>query len=130
MSLTTKLSRQNATLTAADEGYINRQFAALGRRVQKFPEPLVELTVAEHGGPRQFEVDLRLQLEPHGRHLISHQTAEVLTQAVKLAIQDVKRQLQRQFAKQSGEPSFGVPSRRPAPRCPPGFARLRTEPDV
>jgi hypothetical protein len=57
-------------------------------------------------------VDLRLELGPLGSHLISHQAAETADRAVRLAVEDVERQLERQLAVQRGEPSFGVPSRR------------------
>jgi ribosome-associated translation inhibitor RaiA len=113
MALTSKVSRDNVSLSPAEEVRLERQLRGLERRLAHFPEPLVELTLARHEGPRRIDVDLRLRLEPHGRHLISHQSAETADQAVRLAIQDVKRELERQKAAQRGEPSFGVPSRRP-----------------
>jgi hypothetical protein len=68
--------------------------------------------LTRHRDQRQVEVDLRVQLGTLGSHLISHQGAETVDRAVRLAVEDVERQLERQHAVQRGEPSFGVPSRR------------------
>lgn len=53
-----------------------------------------------------------MKLSPLGSHLISHQGAETVDRAVRIAVEDVERQLEREHAMQRGEPSFGVPSRR------------------
>ena len=67
--------------------------------------------VTPHGLQRQCEVDLRLQLGPLGPHLVSHQTAETVEAAVRQAVSDIERQLERRLARQRGEPAYGVPSR-------------------
>jgi hypothetical protein len=76
-----------------------------------------------------MEVDLRVQLGPLGAHLVSHQRAGTTAHAVRLAVEDVERQLERRHADQRGEASFGVPSRRePAalrPNAPPPRRRVR-----
>jgi len=115
MPLTTRITCQNVELSPSEDAYARRLFSSLDRRLQRFPDPLLEATISPSGAPLQYDVDLRLRLEPHGRHLISHETAETVNLAMKLAVHEVKRQVIRQVAKQSGEPSFGVPSRRLPP---------------
>ena len=61
---------------------------------------------------RRVTADLRVQLGPLAAHLISHQAAESADLAARLAVEDVERQLERRLAKQRGQPTYSVPSRR------------------
>jgi ribosome-associated translation inhibitor RaiA len=99
-------------LSAIDEGRIEHHLNRLERRLVHHPEPSAMLVLTQHRSQRQIEVDLRIELGPLGSHLISHQGAETVDRAVRLAVEDVERQLERHHAQQSGEPTFGVPSRR------------------
>jgi ribosome-associated translation inhibitor RaiA len=115
------------SLTEADERRIQHQLDGLERRLVHHPEPRAVLVFAGHENQRRVQVDLRVELGPLGGHLISHQQAETADRAVRLAIADVERQLERQHAAQRGEPSFGVPSRRlPAELRPSPFTRPAT----
>jgi ribosome-associated translation inhibitor RaiA len=112
------------SLSAADERRLQHQLDGLERRLVHHPEPTAVLVLTGHGRQRRVEAELRVQLGPLGGHLISHQQAETVDRAVHLAIADVERQLERQHAAQSGEPSFGVPSRRqPTALRPSQFTR-------
>jgi len=63
--------------------------------------------------------------------LISHQVDETLHRAARRAIADAERELERRLAKQRGEPSFGIPSRRrTAPPLPSRSAETATETPV
>ncbi|GIW05534.1 MAG: hypothetical protein KatS3mg060_0339 [Dehalococcoidia bacterium] len=125
MALRYVLHRNGARLTEAEEARFARHFDGLEARLQHFPDPLVEATVREHPSQRRVELSLRVSLGPLGGHLVSHQAAETLDKATRLAVSDVERQLERRLAKLRGEPAFGEPSRR-EPRAlrphPPGHA--------
>lgn len=112
MALTTTLKLKNLTLNKTQERRIHRHLERLERRLVHHPEPEATLVLESFRARRQIEVDLRLQLGPLGSHLISHQAAETPDYAVRLAVEDVERQLERRLAQQRGEPTFGVPSRR------------------
>jgi ribosome-associated translation inhibitor RaiA len=110
--LTIIINRQNVDLSTADEARLRQRIAALERRLVHHPDPVAEIGLTQTEGPRRVEVDFRLRLGPMGAHLISHQTGPTLLRAVRLAVDDVERQLEREHSKQRGEPTFGVPSRR------------------
>ena len=98
--------------TPVELKHIEHQVEGLGRRVKHYPEPRLHLVLSRHWQPQRGVAELRLQLGPLGPSLVSHQQAPSLDRAVKAAIDDLERQLERHLAKQRGEPSFGVPSRR------------------
>jgi ribosome-associated translation inhibitor RaiA len=127
MTLETKLQLEGVALTEAEERRIIKRLQALERRLINRPEPLATLILRQHGAQRQVEANLRVRLGPLGPHLMSHQAAETADRAVRLAVEQVERQLERRQATQRGEPAYGVPSRRlPAALRPnpPGRARI------
>ncbi len=112
MALTTLTFDGLPQLSELERRRIERRLKALERRLVNHPEPLITLVLRAYPARRELEADLRVQLGPLGRHLVSHQTAETADHAVRLAAVDIQRQLERQHARQRGEPTFGVPSRR------------------
>ncbi len=112
MTLEAKLDVHGFTLTDEEERRIRHQLGSLERRLSQRPEPTARLALERHVARRQVEVDLRVELGPLGPTLISHQLAEMPDHAVRLAVEDVERQLERHVASQRGESTFGVPSRR------------------
>lgn len=124
MAMEIVLKTGELELTSTEEERVRHQLASLERRLIHHPAPQAMLHIVAHRAQRQMEVDLRVQLEPHGIALISHQTAETADRAVRLAVEDVERQLERRHAEQRGEPAYGVVSRReprslrPAPPPP------------
>jgi ribosome-associated translation inhibitor RaiA len=121
MTLETIIRASGLSLSSSDERRVQHRLEALERRLIHHPEPTASLMLTRHRDQRQIEVDLRVELGPLGSHLISHQGAETVDRAVRLAIEDVERQLERQHAAQRGEPSFGVPSRRLPPSLRPAY---------
>lgn len=99
-------------LQPSEQRYIDHQFDLLDRRLSHYAQPTVVLALTGHPGSRLVEADLRVQLSPLGNHLISKQAAETVDRAVRIAVKDVERQLERRHATQRGEPAYGVPSRR------------------
>ncbi|CAN5653641.1 hypothetical protein BH23CHL5_BH23CHL5_26150 [soil metagenome] len=112
MAMEVQLHHRGVTLSSLEEERIQRHVRSLDRRVAKFPSPRLEMAITNEASPRGVRVDLRLALGPLGGHLVSHQEGPSSDVAVKAAVGDVKRQLERRLANQRGEPSFGVPSRR------------------
>jgi ribosome-associated translation inhibitor RaiA len=128
MALEIKLQLHGLALTGAEERRILRHLHALEQRLVHRPEPTAELVLRQYGAQRQVRVDLRVQLAPLGPHLVSHQAAETADRAIRLAVEDVERQLERRQAAQRGEPTYGVPSRRlPAELRPHPLARDTVE---
>jgi hypothetical protein len=112
MTLTITLERHGVPLSAAQEQRVHRHLAALGKRLERRPEPIAVLAFSGPNGQREITANLRVQLGPLGPTLTSSQAAPTPDQAAHLAIQAVERQLERLVAGQRGEPSYGVPSRR------------------
>src|SRR5680860_1279724 len=92
-----QLHKRGITLTRLEEERIQRHTKSLEKRIEKFPDPRLELAIEDQAPHRGVRVDLRLALGPLGGHLISHQEGQGADVAVKAAINDVKRQLERVF---------------------------------
>ncbi|MBI3965562.1 MAG: HPF/RaiA family ribosome-associated protein [Chloroflexi bacterium] len=112
MTLDVRLETQGLTLSELEEERIRRRLEALERRLVKRSEPRAVLILRQIGASRQVTVDLRVSLEGRTTQLVAHQAAETADRAVRLALEDIERQLERRQASQRGEPTFGVPSRR------------------
>lgn len=112
MTLDIQLHNGSIELGADQEDRIMRKVRSLDQRLAKFPTPLATLRLREQGQQRRIDVDLRVLLVPHGQHIVSHQSAETADHAVRLAVEDVERQLERHIDSLRGDATFGVPSRR------------------
>ena len=112
MTLNVQYHAHNFTIDPETEAKFERLFANLEKRLTHFSDPLVVVRIHEEGTPRVTSIDLRVELGSHGSELISHESAPTADHAMRLAIQDIERQLERRLSGQRGEPSFGVPSRR------------------
>ncbi|HEY7032821.1 MAG TPA: HPF/RaiA family ribosome-associated protein [Thermomicrobiales bacterium] len=112
MALTTQIHGGDARLGEQQNARIHRHLRRLERRLVHFPAPTAIMTLRRRPEPRQVTVDLRVELGPMAGELVSHQAAETPDHAVRLAVEDAERQLERRLATQRGEPTYGVPSRR------------------
>lgn len=112
MTLTVSLSKEGTELTAEAEQRIERMLKQLERRLAHFPEPKALARLKQQVTQRQITVDLRVELGSHAGELISHQSAGTADHAVRLAVEDIERQLERRLSSQRGEQTYGVPSRR------------------
>jgi ribosome-associated translation inhibitor RaiA len=112
MTLEVQLHKRGITFTDLEEKRINRQIDGLAKRLEKFPDPRLELAIENHKSPTRVSVDMRVALGPLGGHIVSHQEGATADSTVKAASDDVKRQLEKRLAQMRGEPSYGVPSRR------------------
>ena len=119
MTLNVTLETKRCALSEIAERRIRHRFAALGHRLAHFPDPRAVAVLEDHPQQRRVTAGVRVALGPHAGHLISHQAGATADQAIRLAVQDVLRQLERRLATQRGEQTYGVPSRRlPAPLRP------------
>lgn len=91
---------------------IQRHIAGLERRLVKFANPLITITVKDRTTERRHTADVRVNLGVDGVELVSHNEGASAEQAARLAIEDVQRQLERYVANLRGKPAFGTPSRR------------------
>lgn len=112
MTLGITLETHDCPLSPDEDRHVRHQVEGLGKRLTHFPEPIVTVVLKRHELQRRVEVALRVELGPLGAHLVSHQAAETPEHAVRLAVEDAERQLERRLAKQRGEHTYGVPSRR------------------
>jgi len=130
MPMAVELHKRGISLTPLEEARIQRHMKSLEKRVEKFPDPRLELAIEDQAAPRGVRVDLRLALGPLGGHLVSHQEGQGADVAVKAAVNDVKRQLERRLSNQRGESSYGVPSRRlPSDQRPNPLERAEPDED-
>lgn len=113
-------------VAADEEEHVRRLLALLDKRLAHRPDPAARLLLRWHDQQRRMKARLSLQLELLGAHVVSHEEAETAEQAVRLAVSDLERQIERHTAHQRGEPAYGVPGRRlpestrPHPRWPNG----------
>ena len=112
MTLMIDLRARHCPLTEDQERRIRHQLDGLAKRVEQFPDPVATLALREQPPQRRITAELRLRLGPHAGHLVSHQEAETPDHAARLAVDDIKRELERRLSMQRGDASFGVPSRR------------------
>ena len=119
MTLSIQVDLQGFTLSEVDQRRMRSHLRSLERRLKNRSEPAAVLVLREHADQRRVEADLRIELGPLGPTLVSHQAAETPDLAIKRAVEDVERELERQGAEQHGDASFGVPSRREPRRLRP-----------
>jgi hypothetical protein len=112
MALKSSIRTGQHTLTPVQERRISRHMATLERLLVHEGESLAEVVVSDHPDHRQVQVHLRVQLGRSGWSVLSTTNATTADAAVRLAVGDVRRQLEKHLAVRRGEPSFGVPSRR------------------
>lgn len=112
MTLHTVVKACRFNLSPALEQRIERRLATLGQRLGHWPEPEVVVTLTSQSLQRRVEADLRVQLDPLRPYLVSHQAAETADGAVRMGVEDMKRQLDRKRAAQRGTAGSGAPSRR------------------
>jgi ribosome-associated translation inhibitor RaiA len=112
MALNSRVETRGFVMNEREQRAVARHLASLADRLVHRPEPKVVLVLEKEADQRRATADLRLQLGPLGAHLVSHNDGPTPVAALKRALDDVGRQLERLTARQRGEPAFGVASRR------------------
>lgn len=108
----TQILTPKTHLSAQSEQRIQRHIDRLERRLTKFRNHDVTLTIRDKSTERRFTADAVVALGVDGVELVSHNSGETAEQAARLAFEEIERQLERYVATLRGEPSFGTPSRR------------------
>lgn len=119
MTLSIRVDLEGIEPDEIDRAQIDGILRTLERRLVARPEPHATVVLARHARQRRIDADLRIELGPLGPTLISHQNAANADLAVRRAVKDVDRELEHQVARQRGEDSYGVPSRRQPRRLRP-----------
>jgi ribosome-associated translation inhibitor RaiA len=130
MTLQIELRLRHLALTQREEHRVRHHLASLDRLLaRRWPNATAELLISNE--PARGRVEVRLQVILGARALLSHQAAATADQAARLAVDDVRRQLERYTARRRGEADYGVPSRREprhrAPAPPVGPLSLHAE---
>ena len=107
-----ELNTPKTQLSPDSEKRIRRHVAGLERRLVKFANPLITITIKDRVTERRHTADIRVQLGVDGVELVSHNDGESAEHATRLAIEDVERQLERYMSTLRGEATYGTPSRR------------------
>ena len=107
-----ELNTPRTELSPDSEKRIQRHIAGLERRLVKFQNPQITITIRDRPTERRHTADVRVQLGVDGVELVSHHGGEAAEHAARLAIEDIERQLERYVATLRGEPAYGTPSRR------------------
>jgi hypothetical protein len=119
MALHLQLNAHDLVLSDDEERHIRQRLVSLERRLIHRPEPTADLVLTHLAGPPRVQASLRLRLGPLGPQHVSHEIAPTVDQAVRLTVQEIERQLERRTARQRGEHTYGVPSRRLPARARP-----------
>jgi ribosome-associated translation inhibitor RaiA len=131
MTSSIQLEVQGLTLSDVDQRRLRAHLRSLERRLKNRPAPAAVLVLHQHADQRRVEADLRIELGPLGPTLVSHQAAETPDLAIRRAVEDIERELERQVSGQHRDASFGVPSRGEPRRLrphPPVRATVEPEP--
>jgi ribosome-associated translation inhibitor RaiA len=112
MPLEVQLHTGDVRLGDEQERRIRHHLETIEKRLANFQEPVAKVTLRAHEAQRRITVDLQIVTSPKTEELISHQQAETPEHAVRLAVEDVERQLERRYSALRGESTYGVPSRR------------------
>lgn len=114
MTLNTRVQVRDFALNEAETRRIQRHLRSLSRRLAESPDPVAVLLLDWHPDQRQVKARFRVRLGHLGGHFVSRTSAETADSAARLAIEDVKRQIERHMAHLRGEPEFSKLSQQPA----------------
>jgi|GEM_PF-1839265 len=112
MTLNVQMNTKGIEIKPEVQQKIQHHLDRLEERLVNFAEPMAVLKISEEGTPKRLTVDLRVDLGNRPGELVSHHSEATPEHAVRLAFEDVERQLERQLSAMRGEDTFGVPSRR------------------
>ena len=112
MVVSPSIVNRAAELTEMEQKRIERTLDSLARRLEKFNKPEIDLTLDKAKLAGSVDATLKVVLGVRDTTLRSTETARTADHAVKLAADDVKKQLERVVADLRGTDSYGIPSRR------------------
>ncbi len=107
-----EIKTPKTTLAPDSEKRVARHLDGLERRLVNFSNAEVDVTIRDRATERRYTADIHLRPGVDSTDLISHQQGETAEQAVRLAVEDIERQLERYISTLRGEAAYGTPSRR------------------
>lgn len=112
MAVTPTIVNRAGDLTDVEQKRIERSLESISRRLENFTNPSIDLTLAKSKQAGSVDAALRVVLGVRDTTLRSTETSKTADHAVKLACDDVKKQLEKAVSELRGEDTFGTPSRR------------------
>jgi ribosome-associated translation inhibitor RaiA len=112
MAVTPTIVNRAGELTEVEQKRIDRSLDGIGKRLANFTNPSIDLTLASSQQPGSIDANLRVVLGVRDTTLRSSETSRTADHAVKLACDDIKRQLEKTVAELRGADTYGTPSRR------------------
>ena len=112
MAVTPTIVNRSGELTEVEQKRIDHSLESIGKRLANFTNPSIDLTLAKATQAGSVDATLRVVLGVRDTTLRSTETSRTVDHAVKLACDDVKKQLEKTVAELRGEETYGTPSRR------------------
>lgn len=112
MAVSPTIINRAGELSELEQKRIDRTLESLAKRLDNFTNPEIDLTLEKAKVAGSVDATLRVVLGVRDTTLRSTETSRTADHAVKLACDDVKKQLERVVADLRGADSFGTPSRR------------------
>lgn len=112
MTVSPMITNRTGELSEAEQKRIDRSLESLAKRLANFSNPTIDLTLTGAQQNGLVDATLRVVLGVRDTTLRSTETARTADHAVKLACDDIKKQLEKAVADLRGASSYGTPSRR------------------
>jgi ribosome-associated translation inhibitor RaiA len=112
MAVSPTITNRADELTDIEQKRIDRSLESLAKRLEKFTNPRIDLVLEKAKLAGSVDAALTVVLGVRDTTLRSTETSRTADHAVKLACDDIKKQLERTVAELRGTDSYGTPSRR------------------
>lgn len=113
MAVTPTIVNRSGELTDVEQKRIERSLESIAKRLTNFTNPAVDVTLSPSKQVAgSVDAAVRVVLGVRDTTLRSTETSRTADHAVKLACDDIKKQLEKAVAELRGEDTFGSPSRR------------------
>lgn len=112
MAVTPTIVNRAGDLTEVEQKRIDHSLEAIGKRLANFTNPSIDLTLAKATQAGSIDATIRVVLGVRDTTLRSTETSRTPDHAVKLACDDIKKQLEKTVAELRGADTYGTPSRR------------------
>ena len=112
MAVTPTIVNRSGELTDVERKRIDHSLESIGKRLANFTNPSIDLMLAKAKQAGSVDATVRVVLGVRDTTLRSTETARTADHAVKLACDDIKKQLEKTVAELRGAETYGTPSRR------------------
>ncbi|MEZ4505143.1 MAG: HPF/RaiA family ribosome-associated protein [Thermomicrobiales bacterium] len=112
MAVTPTIVNRAGALSDVEQKRIDRSLEGIAKRLASFTNPSIDVTISSSKQPASVDASMRVVLGVRDTVLRSSETSRTADHAVKLACDDIKRQLEKTMADLRGADTYGIPSRR------------------